>query len=328
MQSALYTHPPVSTPARTIRIGAGLSTVTSTIMTILLLASMASGWLSTLLLAAAGLGFELLKWCSWTDAWRSHHQGHHDRRNLMAMICTLAVILSIGASVATTRSNLSVSAADTLQAQQQQALLLEQIRQKQAAIDVCTAANRITLCARPLQAEVSQLQAKLNELVIPAADEATALVLDVARVLSLDFNQAATLVMTLVSVMLDAAGLTFLFLLQEARQVNSQPVYTAKSSAERNITLHEQNPAQDLHTGVDTPSDPHPVLQLAISVRIDQTLQDALQRIQAGDLKPSVRSLSEALDLPQHTAQTLLYWLAEAGHLQKLPGKGYQWGDT
>ncbi|MGI9276238.1 MAG: hypothetical protein ACR2PT_15535 [Endozoicomonas sp.] len=326
MQSTFYTDTPVSGQSRTVRIGALLSTVTSTVMTILLLASMASGWLSTVLLATAGLGFELLKWCSWTDAWRSHYQGQHDRRNIMALLCTLAVILSIGASIATTRSNLAISANDTLQAQQQQTSLLEQILQKQAAIDVCTAANRITLCARPLQEDVSRLQADLNDLVIPAPDEATALILDVAMITGLPFDQAATGVMALVSVMLDAAGLAFLFLQQDGSQVNRKPVYAEKSSVERNITLHGQNPAQGLHTDIHSSSEAHtPLLQLDISVRIDETLKDALQRIQAGDIKPSVRSLAQSMNLPQHTAQTLLYWLSDGGYLQRQPGgKGYR----
>ena len=120
-------------------------------MTVLLLASIGQGFISTALLAAAGLGFELLKWSSWQDAWEAHHHQQDDKRNLLAGLCLLAVMLSIGASIATTRSNLAVNAGGYIQATNQQQLIADQIRQKQAAIDVCTKANRITLCAMPLQ---------------------------------------------------------------------------------------------------------------------------------------------------------------------------------
>ena len=144
-----------TTGFRSVKAGTLLSTVTSTVMTILLLASIGQGFISTTLLAAAGLGFELLKWNSWQDAWNAHYSGKTDRRNIMGLLCLLAVVLSIGASIATTRSNLALNASDYLQATEDKALLQEQIRQKQEAIDVCTAANRITLCSIPMIIEVA-----------------------------------------------------------------------------------------------------------------------------------------------------------------------------
>ena len=289
---------------RTIKTGAYLSTATSTTMTVLLLASIGQGWLSVGLLAAAGIGFELLKWSSWGDAWAAHYSHQQDKRNLMALLCTVAVILSIGASVATTRSNLDVSAGSYLKAREQRALLVEQIRQKQEAIDVCTAANRITLCARPLSAELEQLKQELNSLEIPAPDEATALILETANITGLSFDQAATLVVTVISVMLDASGLYFLYKQQEQSGVT--------------LPVTRQEPAGGLSTHV------YSDMNLSVRLGIDDLLNRALSCIQSGDVKPSVRHLSESLGLPQHTAQTVLHWLAEAGHLKRQKaGKGY-----
>ena len=289
---------------RTIKTGAYLSTITSTLMTVLLLASMGQGLLSVAILAAAGLGFELLKWSAWRDSWQAHYSHQHDKRNILAGLCAVAVLLSIGASIATTRSNLSISAGGYLEAREQRALLVEQIRQKQESIDVCTAANRITLCARPLQEEQAQLRQELNNLKTPAPDEATALILEVANLTGFPFDQAATLVVTIISVMLDAAGLYFLY-----KQLELTPASALPAQAE---------PAGGLSTHV------YGDVNLFVSLGIDELLRRSLDGIQSGEVKPSVRSLAENLELPQHTAQTILYWLAEAGHLQRQTnGRGY-----
>ena len=312
MQTALQINN-LSNHSRSTRIGALLSTSTSTIMTVLLLASMGQGFLSSALLAVAGLAFELLKWSSWQDSWQAHYSHQHDKRNILALLCTLAVILSIGASIATTRSNLAVNAGGYLQATQHRQLITDQIRQKQAAIDVCTAANRITLCARPLQSEVSELQKELNTLEIPKPDEATALIMEVGNITGLSFNQSATLVVTLISIMLDAAGLYFLY-----KQTEQEPDYSPAPEALTNEPIKAIESAGGLHTHV------YGNVNLTVQLGIDDLLTRALNSIQSGEVKPSVRSLSESMELPQHTAQTILYWLAEAGHIQRQEkGRGY-----
>ena len=291
-----------------------LSTVTSTVMTVLLLASIGQGFTSVALLAAAGLGFELLKWNAWRDAWHSHYSHQHDRRNILAVLCALAVVLSIGASIATTRSSLAVSAGDYLDATRKESLLVDMIRQKQEAIDVCTEANRITLCAMPLQKEVSALQQQLDSLEIPAPDEATALITEVGNITGLSFSDSATAVVTVISIMLDATGLYFLFLLLPAQEATS-----TKQTDDRSIVYREpEQPCTDVHTHV------YGDVNLSVTLGIDATLRQAMELIQSGEVKPSVRQLSESMQLPQHTAQTILYWLAEAGQLERQPnGRGY-----
>lgn len=304
---------------RSIEFGAKLTTATSTLMTVLLLASMGQGMLSVSLLAASGLGFELLKWNSWQDALKAHHGANIDRRNVFGALCTVAVVLSIGASVATTRSNLAVSSADYLRDTQQQELIISQIAQKQTAIDVCMAANRVTLCAMPLQAEVSELQGKLAGLVVSAPDEATALIMEVSKVSGLDFDGAVTLVVLLISVMLDASGLYFLFKTTMPDSDN-----TAAWSRNNEMPVVEN---RDNTTSASGDTSQH--INLSVTLGVDETLRQALKLISSGSVRPSIRSLSESLDVPQHTAQTILHWLAEAGHLQKQGrGKGYSINDS
>ncbi len=312
MQTALQIKEP--NHSRSIWAGSLLSTSTSTIMTVLLLASIGQGWLSVLLLAAAGLGFELLKWSSWQDAWQSHYSHQPDKRNILAALCALAVILSVMASIATTRSNLAISASGYTVATEQKALLLDQIRQKQEAIDVCTAANRITLCARPLQTELSELTHQLNNLVIPAPDEATALVMEVGKLSGLAFDESATLVVALVSIMLDASGLYFLY----KQTVMQEPVIQPMPSTDAEALPEPEKPAGGLHTHI------HGDMNLSVSLGVDDLLKRSLELIQSKQVKPSVRSLAESLELPQHTAQTILHWLADAGHIQRQEsGRGY-----
>ncbi len=269
--------------SRTTRAGSLLSTSTSTIMTVLLLASIGQGWLSVVLLAAAGLGFELLKWSSWQDAWQAHNSHQHDKRNILAALCTLAVVLSVAASIATTRSNLTVGAGVYIEATRQQALFLDQIRQKQEAIDVCTAANRITLCSIPLQAEVQELQEQLNRLMIPDPDEATALVTEISHITGLAFNDAATVLVVLVATMLDASGLYFLF-----KQTEKQPVYGVKAEALPTGSEQGSLPAAGLQTHV------YGDVNLSVSLGIESTVKTALNLIQSVEVKPTVRNLSES----------------------------------
>ncbi len=296
---------------RSIAMGARLSTATSTIMTVLLLASIGQGFLSVALLSAAGLGFELLKWHSWQDAWSAHYRHQNDRRNVFAVLCAVAVVLSIGASVATTRSSLAVNASDYLQATRQQELINTQIDHKQSAIESCIDANRITLCARPLQEEVSELQAQLAALKVPAPDEATALISEVASLSGLPFNEAATLVVMLISVMLDASGLYFLYKTSELSASHHQP----------EVMPSRQNNQPESKT---SQYDDNQQINLSVTLGVDDTLRQAMELISSGKVRPSIRSLSDSLDVPQHTAQTILHWLSEAGHLQKQGrGKGY-----
>lgn len=312
MQSISYNTNTVS-QTRSVRAGAILSTTTSTVMTVLLLASMGQGFLSVALLAAAGLGFELLKWSSWRDAWQAHNHHQHDKRNLLAVLCAVAVVLSIGASVATTRSNLAVSATGYMDASDQKTLLQSQVKQKQAAIDVCTAANRITLCARPIQAEVSELQEQLNNLVVPAPDEATALILEVGKLSGLAFDQAATLVVALISIMLDASGLYFLF-----KQTEQEPVQIVPAVVSAPASIQARSTVEELHTHM------HGDVNVSFNVGLDELTLKTLSAIRNGEIKPSVRSVQESFELPQHAAQTILYWLAESGHLEKgSAGRGY-----
>ena len=219
---------------RTTSIGAALSTVTSTTMTVLLLGSMGQGALAVALLAGAGLGFEILKWSSWKDSWKAHDAEQFDKRNIMACLCAAAVVMSVAASIATTRSNLAISSSGYLNALEQRTNLQIQIAQKQAAADACIAANRITLCARPLQNEITILQNDLTNLSIPAPDEATALVMEVGKITGLDFSDSATLVMALISIMLDASGLYFLFKQHESQAVT--PKVTPSNAIESDVT--------------------------------------------------------------------------------------------
>ena len=236
------------------------------------------------------------------------------RENILAALCALAVILSVMASIATTRSNLSISASGYTQATEQKALLLDQVRQKQEAIDVCTAANRITLCARPLQAELSELTHQLNNLVIPAPDEATALVMEVGNLSGLAFDEAATLVVALVSIMLDASGLYFLY----KQTVMQEPIIEPLSDTKAEALPESEKPAGGLHTHV------YGDVNLSVSLGVDDLLRKSLELIQSRQVKPSVRSLAESLELPQHTAQTILTWLADAGHIKRQDsGRGY-----
>ena len=307
---------------RTIRAGARLSTVTSTTLTVLLLASMGQGALSTALLAASGLGFELLKWSSWNDVWSAHNAGNPDRRNIMAILCAAAVILSIGASIATTRANLSVSAGDYLSVTQKRDLILKQINQKQQAIDVCTAANRITLCATPLQKEVTGLQLQLESLVIPQPDEATALIMEVKNITGLTFSQSATLVVTLISVMLDATGLYFLYL-QLPAQTDIQAAHGTLPETHQDTPVSPSESPLPLHTPAHT-THIHGDVNLSVTLGVESTIRTAKTLIESGESRPSIRALSDKMNIPQHTAQTILCWLADAGHLQRLDGgRGY-----
>ena len=318
MQTALQINQP-SNQSRTIRAGAALSTSTSTIMTVLLLASIGQGFISTALLAAAGLGFELLKWSSWQDAWQAHHNHQHDKRNLLAGLCLLAVLLSIGASIATTRSNLAINAGGYIGATNQQQLINDQIRQKREAIDVCTKANRITLCVMPLQAEVSDLQNQLINLEIPAPDEATALINEVSTITGLSFDQAATVVVAIIAIMLDAAGLYFLY-----KQTDIQGDFNQNHVVQPHEMVRQESEPENLTDQEANTCHIHGDVYLSVSLGIDDQIRKALNLIQSGEVKPTVRNLSESLQLPQHAAQTLLYWLAEAGHIQRQEkGRGY-----
>lgn len=219
--------------------------------------------------------------------------------------------ITIGASVATTRSSLAVNASDYLQATRQQELINTQIDHKQSAIESCIDANRITLCARPLQDEVSELQAQLAALKVPVPDEATALISEVSSLSSLSFSDAATLVVLLISTMLDASGLYFLYKTSGLNASHHQPeAMPSRQSNQPDVKASRRDDNQQIN--------------LSVTLDVDDTLRQAMELISSGKVRPSIRSLSDSLDVPQHTAQTILHWLSEAGHLQKQGrGKGY-----
>ena len=292
--------------SRITRIGSTLSTATSTTMTVALMASLGAGFFGSLLMACAGLGFELLKWSSWKDAWSSHYSGKTDRRNILAILCGVSVVLSVAASVATARSGLAENASGYLEATQQKEMILSQIEQRQKAIDICLAANRVSLCAKPIQKEVSRLQSELKQISIPSPDEATALVSEVSTVTGLAFKESATAVIGLISIMLDASGLYFLFL--GISSSSSQVVEPVKN----NIVEVIEAPKQEN------------IIHLSVTLGVDETISRAWDLIESQEIKPSVRNLAEKLEVPNHASQAILYWLAESGKIQRTAnGRGY-----
>ena len=167
----------------------------------------------------------------------------------------------------------------------------------------------------PLQNDVSTLQQQLAGIETPTPDEATTLIMEVANITGLPFDYAATLVVSVISIMLDAAGLYFLYQ-QQTTSAEAAPGQLNTSLPQP--TEVPQLPDKNLHTGV------HSNVNLSKQLGVDDILYQALHLIESGEIKPSVRSLTDAMELPQHTAQTILYWLAEAGYLHRQPnGKGY-----
>ena len=301
------------------RIGATVSTATSTIMTVLLMSAIGQGFISSALLALAGLGFEIFKWSSWRDAWESHYSGQHDKRNILAALCSLAVLVSIGASIATSKSGLSVGSTEYLQAQQRIDTLQTQISQKQQAAQACIDASRITACAVPLQAEISELQDRIGAVTVPEIDEATALVLEVSSITGLSFEHSVSLVIGIISVMLDASGLYFLFAGLDAggRKDGSVNADTWRHESETNNVNTDSSIPDSVVVNGD--------VNLSVSLGVDETLRKAWGLIESGQAKPSVRGLSESLNIPNHAAQAILYWFAESGKLHRMEsGRGYR----